>query len=255
VPPAVLAQNEEFQVAAKKVKQRQSLVNSETSRPKHWRGPPVNRAWNREDLQLHFPSEHYKPAQGLQNTWEVSFRGEHVAKRSFLKYGSEAMAAKHVLWEAWGHHFRRTGERCPIPWLRKLFTSEADLQDEAALDDATLGSLAATAAAPKRARGKKKTAGPLVTAAEPGHIVAASSSSAAVPSGGEVSLATSSLAKPPADSATRQKHPAATAKKLPREPKRLKTSKKVVARVASSSSSGSSSSSSSSSSSDFDCSS
>jgi hypothetical protein len=156
VPPAVLAQNEEFQAAAKKVKQRQSLVSGEASRPKHWQGPPVNRAWNREDLQMHLPSEHYKPARGLQNTWEVSFRGEHVAKRSFLKYGSEAMAAKHVLWEAWGHHFRRTGERCPIPWLRKLFTSEADLQDEAALDAATLGSLAAKAAAPKRARAKKK---------------------------------------------------------------------------------------------------
>ena len=155
VPPAILAQNEEFQAAAKKVKQRQSLVSSEASWPKHWRGPPVNRAWNREDLQLHLPSEHYKPAQGLQNIWKVSFRGEHVAKRSFLKYGSEAMAAKHVLWEAWGHHFRRTGERCPIPWLRKLFTSEADLQEEAALDAATLGSLAATAAAPKRARAKK----------------------------------------------------------------------------------------------------
>ena len=259
VPPAILAQNEEFQAAAKKVKQRQSLVSSEASRPKHWRGPPVNRAWNREDLLLHLPSEHYKPAQGLQNTWEVSFRGEHVAKRSFLKYGSAAMAAKHVLWEAWGHHFRRTGERCPIPWLLKIFTSEADLQDEAALDAATLGSLAATAAVPKRARAKKKPVEPFVTAAEPGHLAAepghlaaASSSSAAEPSGCKVSLATCSLAKPPADTATRQKRSAATAKKLPREPKRSKTSKKVVSKASSSSSSGSSSTSSSSSS---DCSS
>jgi hypothetical protein len=201
-------------------------------------------------LQLHLPSEHYKPAQGLQNTWEVSFRREHVAKHSFLKCGGEAAAAKRVLWEAWGHHFRRTGERCPIPWLRKLFTSEADLQDEAALDDATLGSLAATAAAPKRARGKKKNAGPLVTAAEPGHLAAepgqlaaASSSSAAEPSSCKVSLG-----KPPADTAARQKRSAATAKKLPREPKRSKTSKKVVSKASSSFSSGSSSDSSSSSS-------
>ena len=142
-------------------------------------------------------------------------------------------------------------------WLRKLFTSEADLQDEAALDAATLGSLAATAAAPKRARGKKKTAGPLVTAAEPGHLAAepghlaaepgqlaaASSSSAAEPSSCKVSLG-----KPPADTAARQKRSAATAKKLPREPKRSKTSKKVVSKASSSSCSGSSSTSSSSSS-------
>jgi hypothetical protein len=157
VPPAVHAQNLEFQAAAKKVRQRQSLDKSETTRPKHWQGPPVSGAWQKEDLQLHLPSEHYQPSRGLQNTWEVSFRGEHVAKRSFLKYGSEAMAAKHVLWEAWGHHFRRTGERCPIPWLLKLFTSETDLQDEEAVDAATLGSLAATAAPPKGARAKKKT--------------------------------------------------------------------------------------------------
>ena len=160
VPPAVRAQNQEFQAAAKKVKQRQSLGKSETTRPKHWQGPPVSGAWNKEDLQLHLPSEHYQPSRGLQNTWEVSFRGEHVAKRSFLKYGSEAMAAKHVLWEAWGHHFRRTGEPCPIPWLRKLFSSQADLQDEAAqvrdLEAATLASLVAKAAPPKRARAKKK---------------------------------------------------------------------------------------------------
>ena len=248
VPPAVLAQNQEFQAAAKKVKQRQSLGKSEETRPKHWRGPPVSGAWNKEDLQLHLPSEHYQPSRGLQNTWEVSFRGEHIAKRSFLKYGSEAMAAKHVLWEAWGHHFRRTGEPCPIPWLRKLFSSQADLQDEATLDAATLVSLAAKAAPPKRARAKKKPAEPDLVAAEPLYSEAASSSSAAAPSSGRASLATSSLAKPPAVRAARQKRPAATEKKPPREPKRLKTGTKAVARVASSSSSGSSSSSSSSSS-------
>ena len=113
LPPAVIAQNQEFQAAAKKIKQRQSLGQSEASRPLHWRGPPVTEAWSREDLQQHLPSEHYVPMRGLQNTWEVSWQGEHIAKRSFLKYGSESMAAKHVLWEAWGHHFRRTGRSMP----------------------------------------------------------------------------------------------------------------------------------------------
>jgi hypothetical protein len=75
VPPAVHAQNQEFQAAAKKVKQWQSLGKSETARPKHWQGPPVSGAWQKEDLQLHLPSEHYQPSRGLQNTWEVIFRG------------------------------------------------------------------------------------------------------------------------------------------------------------------------------------
>ena len=76
---------------------------------------------NSKEMMAHLPSEQYQASRGQQNTWEVSFQGQHIAKRSYLKYGGEPAAAKHVLWEAWMHHRRRTGESCPIPWLNDMF--------------------------------------------------------------------------------------------------------------------------------------
>ena len=185
------------------------------------------------------PSEHYVPSRGVQSTWEVSFRGEHVAKRSFLKYGGEAMAAKHVLWEAWAHHFRRTGEPCPIPWLRNLFGKPAgdDAAQHARLDSATLASLGQTRVLPKKRRAgpaaavpDTKTAEPGIEAAEPGPRSRASSGSI-----------------PAAKAPTRRKRPVTKAK-----PRRAKAKLSPATGPSSSSSSSASCSSSSSSSSESD---
>ena len=55
---------------------------------------------------------------GPQGTWEVSFLGEHMAKR---RYDGEDGAAAQVLWEAWRHYARRTGQACQVPWLMAKF--------------------------------------------------------------------------------------------------------------------------------------
>lgn len=108
-------------------------------------------------MTQHLPSEQYQPSRGLQNTWEVSFQGQHIAKRSFLKYGGEPAAAKHVLWEAWAHHRRRTGESCPIPWLNNEFQ----------ISDTTPLSQLVPAVPARKSRKIKTPAAELAAAAEP----------------------------------------------------------------------------------------
>ena len=133
------------------------------------------------------------------------------------------MAAKRVLWEAWGHHFRRTGEACPIPWLQKLFNAPGNVQEEAAqangLEAATLASLGSKALIPKRPRTKKKAKAGQLSDTEPSHLHAASSSSAAGPS--------SSAARPShsaaglATRALKRKLPAALEKTSARKRKKV----------------------------------
>jgi len=88
------------------------------------------------------PGEEYRAHSGQQGTWEVSFLGEHVAKRSFQKYDGEDGAAAQVLWEAWRHHTRRTGQACQVPWLVAKFdcseTGVETRQRAAVTSDATL---------------------------------------------------------------------------------------------------------------------
>ena len=89
------------------------------------------------------PNPDYKAHAGKQGTWEVSYRGSHVAKRSFLKHGGEDSAAKHVLWAAWCHHTHRTGQPCQLPWLLEEFGIGAVAEDVAAqaLDATALADL------------------------------------------------------------------------------------------------------------------
>ena len=88
------------------------------------------------------PGQEYRARSGQQGTWEVSFLGEHVAKRSFQKYDGEDGAAAQVLWEAWRHHTRRTGQACQVPWLVAKFdcseTGVETRQRAAVTSDSTL---------------------------------------------------------------------------------------------------------------------
>lgn len=126
-------------------------------------------------MQKFLPSALYSCLRGVQNTWEVSFQGQHIAKRSFLKYGGEDMAAKHVLWEAWAHHTRRTGESCQVLWLQTLFGTSTEAQtlrqrQGAALDATALAQTVGDASrkkAPRQRRPAKQAAEPGASAAEP----------------------------------------------------------------------------------------
>jgi hypothetical protein len=99
-----------------------------------------------QETQKFLPPTSYSCLRG-KGTWEVSDTGGPIAKRSFLKYGGEDMAAKRVLWEAWSHHARCTDQPCQVAWLQATFAvavdSQALRQEVAAnLDATTLADIA-----------------------------------------------------------------------------------------------------------------
>ena len=110
------------------------------------------------------PGLEYRAHSGQQGTWEVSFLGQHVAKRSFQKYDGEDGAATQVLWEAWRHHARRTGQACQVPWLVAKFDfsdtgAEARQSAAVAADSTPLAALAVRGSGRGR-RGSASTAEP-----------------------------------------------------------------------------------------------
>lgn len=136
-----------------------------------------------QELQKHLPNEEYRAHLGTQGTWEVSWMAEHIAKRSFLKYGGESGAAAQVLWAAWEHHTRRTGQRCTLPWLVAAFdrTSAGALAREeaaAALEDTALANLGPQAKKRGRHSKPKRQAKPAAAVAA---TAAAASQCAAEP--------------------------------------------------------------------------
>ena len=136
-------------------------------------------------MQKFLPSASYSCARGIQNTWEVSYLSQHIAKRSFLKYGGEDLAAKHILWEAWAHHTRRTGEACQVSWLQAMFGLTAEAKSGRDKAAAQLDSLPLPALGRQLKRRRKQPAEPTPDAAEPSFEAAAfgGSSAASAPAG------------------------------------------------------------------------
>ena len=147
-------------------------------------------------MEGQLPSQDYRAHRGLQGTWEVSFHGEHLAKRSFQKYGSEDAAAAQVLWIAWCHHTRRTGQPCQLEWLLARFDISAGgelarTQAAATLDNCHLADLkpprrprqTVTAGRPaKKARAARAAADkPTASTAASNTMLAAASSTAVQP--------------------------------------------------------------------------
>ena len=90
----------------------------------------------------------------------MTYLGEHVAKRSFQKYEGEDGAACQVLWEAWRHHFKKTGQPCQVPWLvAKFDCSEAGAEERRRTADITdSASLLTLGTVPKRSGSSRASA-------------------------------------------------------------------------------------------------
>lgn len=58
-----------------------------------------------------------------------------------MKHGGEDGAAKHVLWAAWCHHTRRTGQACELPWLLAEFGAAGGIDPAEAYDNTVLTDL------------------------------------------------------------------------------------------------------------------
>lgn len=118
-PPKMEQINEELKTTAAKLQARVAKITKPDEG--YWQPPPSDAQWSKAAMENQMPSPDYKAHRGLQGTWEVSFQGRHLAKRSFQKFGSEDGAATQILWLAWCHHTRRTGQPCQLPWLLSRF--------------------------------------------------------------------------------------------------------------------------------------
>ena len=116
LPAEVAAVNAELQETAAKLR-RAGSAEGEARQP-YWTGVAAPAAWTKEvssgflnnklskfiffctvasscplqEMDKFLPTDSYRAHRGRQNTWEVSFLGQHLAKRSFLKYGGEGNA-------------------------------------------------------------------------------------------------------------------------------------------------------------------